>query len=409
MLSLRLYQKTALDKLLGGKHYLVAGCGSGKNPISIVWAEMTCRKTGKTKILVITTASKSRTTDHADDLVNFTESKGEGLELTVVSWNSAKRWLEQHLSEIKDYVVVFDEVHRAKGYNTGMGKVFLKITKENPDWTGYTGTPGDNWLAFLPYFVATGLEKNKTQYLDKYARVQTFKGFPEIVGWRNTEVLDQHWSDISCSIPPEEVMADRKSAVHHRLVFKAPATYKKLLKTRTNSDGEFLETAGALVAEARRLCFTKEKQEWLRDFLTDTESGSVLFYWYVNTGDQLAELAQKTLPKGARVWRVDGKHKEIPTAETIGKHDVVICQWQAASEALNLQFLHYWVGVELCYSYTNFVQGLGRIDRIGQASKMDCYYLLTKDTIEQDVWHTLANKGEFSEKTWYANQTGGTM
>jgi len=150
----------------------------------------------------------------------------------------------------------------------------------------------------------------------------------------------------------------------------------------------------------RRQCFTKEKQEWLKDFVSDLETGCVFFYNYVATGDKMEEIISKALPKGARIWRIDGKHHEIPTAETIGPHDMVMCQWQSGSEALNLQFLHYWVAVELCYSYSTAIQGRGRIKRVGQTHPMFFYYLLTDGTIEQDVLKILKNKGEFSEKNW---------
>ena len=108
----------------------------------------------------------------------------------------------------------------------------------------------------------------------------------------------------------------------------------------------------------------------------------------------------KALPKGAKVWRIDGKHHDIPTADTIGEKDMVLCQWQSGSEALNLQFLHYWVAVELCYSYSTANQARGRIRRLGQKHPQWYGYLLTENTIEQDILKCLKEKGEFSEATW---------
>jgi hypothetical protein len=114
----------------------------------------------------------------------------------------------------------------------------------------------------------------------------------------------------------------------------------------------------------------------------------------------LEEIIGKALPKGAKVWRIDGKHHDIPTEKTIGEHDMVLCQWQSGSEALNLQFLHYWVAVELCYSYSTALQARGRIRRIGQKWPQSYWYLLTQGTIEQDILKCLKNKGEFSESVW---------
>ena len=132
-----------------------------------------------------------------------------------------------------------------------------------------------------------------------------------------------------------------------------------------------------------------------------------MFYNFTATGDKMEELLYKALPKGAKVWRIDGTHHEIPTAETIGKYDIVLCQWQSGAEALNLQFLRYWVSIELCYSYSTAVQARGRIKRIGQKRTMYYYYLQTDKTIEQAIMKCLKTKGEFAEDVWLADLKKG--
>lgn len=396
------FQRKAVDELLGGRSILVAGCGTGKNPTSMVWACEKCKATGKNKILVVTTASKARTTDHRDDLDAFCPGFSNSLSsFLVLSWHKLAAWVNANFSTLNEWVVVFDEIQRAKaGISSGMGKAFLKITKVNPDWTGFTGTPGDTWLSFYPYFQARGLVKHKTQFLNTYAHIETYKGYPEIIAWLRQDELQQMWASISYAPDTSEVISELPSEMHKTITFKKTPAYTRVFKTRLNEDGEFLDTSAALVAELRRQCFTKEKQEWLKDFVSDLETGCVFFYNYVATGDKMEEIISKALPKGARIWRIDGKHHEIPTVETIGPHDMVMCQWQSGSEALNLQFLHYWVAVELCYSYSTAIQGRGRIKRVGQTHPMFFYYLLTDGTIEQDVLKILKNKGEFSEKNW---------
>ena len=300
--------------------------------------------------------------------------------------------------------VLTHNCQRAKaGVSSGMGKAFLRITSVSHDWAAFTGTPGDTWLSFYPYFTACNLVRNKTSFMNEYANVQTYKGYPEIVGWRNEDKLKDMWAKISYAPDTQKVMSELPEQTHKVFTFSKPKGYDKTLKTRYNEDGEFLDTAGALCAELRRLCFTKEKQEWIKDFATDLESGCVFFYNFIKTGDMLEEIMAKAPPKGAKVWRIDGKHHEIPTAETIGPRDMVLCQWQSGSEALNLQFLHYWVAVELCYSYSTANQARGRIRRLGQKHPQWYGYLLTEGTIEQDILQCLKGKSEFSEKNWCIN------
>lgn len=392
------HQIDSIEQLLAGKHILVAGVGMGKTAIALKWAAKKCDETGKHKILVITTASKSRTGDFEfeDKLWNGESER----ELVILSWHKLSKWVSERMNELDQYVVIADEIQRSKGYTTGMGKAFLKIAKKNSDWAGFTGTPGDSWDAFITYFVATSQVRNKTAFLAQYANVQTYKGFPEIVGWRNEDRLKAMWARISYAPDASKALSELPEENYRTVSFSKPKGYSTVLKTRQNAEGEFLDTSGALVAELRRTCFTKDKQQWVSDFVQDTDSGAILFYNYVSTGDMLEQICKKALGKSGRIWRIDGKHHEIPTAETIGKKDMVLCQWQSGSEALNVQFLHLWIGVELCYSNSMLHQSMGRIKRIGQKQPMWFYRLVTKDTIEQDIVKCLAEKKEFSERNW---------
>lgn len=376
--------------------------GSGKNPMSMVWAAEKCRQTGKNKILVVTSASKAKTTDHWDDLCSFCPLFSNSLSsFSLLSWHRLRAWVDANWRSLDEWVIVFDEIQRCgAGVSSGMGRAFLKITKNNPDWAGFTGTPGDNWLKFYPYFQACGLVRNKTSFLNTYASVQTYKGYPEIVGWREEDTLKKMWAQISYAPDTSKMLAELPEETHKVTAFKKPPKYNKIIKTRLNDDGDFLDTSGALCAELRRQCFTKDKQEWIKDFAQDIESGCVFFYNFIKTGDMLEEIIQKAIPKGAKIWRIDGKHHDIPTPKTIGPNDMVLCQWQSGSEALNLQFLHYWCSVEACYSYSTSIQARGRIKRIGQTMPMSFFYLKTQNTIEDDIYKCLKEKGEFSEKTW---------
>lgn len=396
------FQEQAVRQLIGGKHFIISGVGSGKTAMALVWAEQKCKETGKKNILVVTTASKSRTGDFEAEASIWCPSLLKSLSsFSVLSWHKLRAWVNTNWKSLGDYVYIFDEVQRAKaGVSSGMGRAFLKITSKTNDWAAFTGTPGDTWLSFYPYFQSCNLVKNKTSFLNEYANIQTYKGYPEITSWVYQGRLKNMWADISYAPDTSTVMKELPEQTHKVFSFSKPKTYSKTLKTRYNEEGEFLDTSGALCAELRRQCFTKEKQEWVKDFVTDLESGCVFFYNFIKTGDMLEEIMTKALPKGARVWRIDGKHHEIPNADTIGPNDMVLCQWQSGSEALNLQFLHYWVAVELCYSYSTANQARGRIRRLGQKHPQWYGYLLTEGTIEQDILKCLKGKGEFSEKVW---------
>ena len=243
--------------------------------------------------------------------------------------------------------------------------------------------------------------KNKTEFVRNFCEIQTYRGFPEIKRYYHENILRKWWSEISYSPDTSVVESQLPSETHKVIKFSTPPNYKKVLTTRKRLDnGEMIDNISALTHYLRQLCFTKDKEEWVRDFITDTGEPMVMFFNYTSTADKVQEIAEKALPKGARVWRIDGSHHEIPTAETIGDRDIVLCQWQSGSEALNLQYLHIWVSLEPHYAYSTSVQARGRIRRLGQQKHMVYLYLECDKAIEGDVYEILRNKGEFSAKNW---------
>lgn len=319
----------------------------------------------------------------------------------VVSWHSLKKWWDKNFDKgLKDYYIIFDEVAKSKsGISSQMGKTFLSMTKQTTNWVGLTATPGDTWMEFYPYFVACGLIKNKTEFKRRFVQ-EMWVGFPRIVGYAHEGILENMWASISTAPDTSQMNRELPAQTHKVIEFNKPAMYDKTLKTLANPDGELLDTTGALCAELRRQCFTKDKRQWVADFVEGVESGVVIFYNFTQTGDLLEEICTKALGGAGRIWRIDGKHHEIPTAETVGKKDVVLCQWQAGAEALNLQFLHYWISVESTYSYSTAIQARGRIRRIGQAEPQFYYYLKCPNTIEDAVYKALKNKSDFASSAW---------
>ena len=397
------FQEEAIAQLLTGKRIIVSKMGSGKTAMAVKWAERKCEETEKEKLLIITTASKSRTNDFRDEFDVWC-----GLDFikrlrvfSIISWHKLAKWVNQNWNDLENYVFIFDEVQKAKaGLDSQMGRAFLKIAHKNKDWAGFTGTPGDTWLSFYPYFIACNLIRNKTSFLAQYANVDIRFGYPKIIGWRREDDLREMWLRISYAPDTQKVMEELPPETNQHEVFKRPIAYSELLKTRRNSYGDFLDTPMALCSELRRVCFTKDKQQWITDFVESLNDGCVFYYNFVATGDKLEELLQKALSENARIWRIDGKHHEIPTGQSFHSQDVVLCQWQSGSEALNLQFLNYWVSVEPNYSYSITEQAKGRIRRIGQNRSQFYYYLQTEETIESDIYECLGEKREFSEENW---------
>lgn len=403
MPSLYKFQKEAVVALKQPhKHIVVAPCGMGKSAIALAWAMTTSKK----KWLVCTTPAARDSKQWYDELSLWCKSLSPS-SLTVISWAGLAKWTMANWNSLDDYTFIFDEVKRAAaGTSSAQGRAFLQITKRTSTWAGFTATPGDRWIDFQAYFIAGGYVENKTQFLREFCEVQTFKGYPEIVGYRDEHLLQRWWRDITLFPDASQMLKEMPPENHYTHHFKPDAEYKRLLKTRTLADGTFLDTPGAFAAACRRASFNKAKQAWLADYLHDLGEPAIIFYALTQTGDRICEIAQKALPKGTAVLRVAGGSHPVVTTETVGKCGVVVCQWQAGGEALNAQFISQWVGAEMCYAYWQADQGRGRVRRKGQtASHIDYHYLKTDHTIDDNIYATLKTKGEFSETTWFAELT----
>ena len=413
------FQEDTVNVLLDNpkKHIVYATMGTGKTAISMVWAQAKCLERGLNKVLVITTASKSKTKNslgrndfelEADDFC--TPSFRQNLvSFETVSWNSLHKWVDEHRRTIREWVIVADELQRIKGWTTRMGRAFLKISTETENWVGFTGTPGDYWISYGAYFQACRLVRNKTHFVRQFCIVQTFKGFPEIVGYLNESTLKAWWAEVSYAPDTSKIAQELPEATHKVVYFSKPKGYDKALKMRQKlcSDGtlsedyeDFLDNPSATFHYLRQLCFTPEKKQWISDFLEGLGENCIFFYNYTTTADEIEAIAKKVLPKGAKVWRVDGSHHQIPTKDTVGKYDVVLAQWQSGSEGLEMQWARTWVSVELTYSYSIAQQARGRVLRHGQTRPGFFFYLQTSDTVEEDIMKCLHDKSDFATKVW---------
>lgn len=401
------YQKKSAMALTGNRHILIAGTGLGKGYISLEWA----RRTDKPNIVVVTQASKRDSHDFENEAKELDEKWFSSLSsFSVLSWNGLAKWYRENKNKTDwtTFAFIFDECHRAKaGVSSGMGKSFLNITSKTKYWTGYTATPGDKWIDFYGYFIATRFIRTKGQFLNQFCNIQTYKGYPEITSYHSQNILEDWWRKITYFPDTADVESQLPGATHKVVEFKPTKEYYKVLDTRMNLEtGAFIETTMGLCHYLRQLCVTPKKLQWISDFIEGLGERCVIFYNYIEEGKQIAEVLKKVMPKDARIWNINGQAHEIPTAETMGKRDVVLAQWSSGSASLNLQFMNYWVSMTPCYSLTTSVQGRGRIRRIGQTKPQFFYYLKCKNSIEEDIYDCLKEKKDFSERTWYKQKYG---
>lgn len=395
-MELAKHQERALEAIANGKHLVRAECGAGKTAMSLCWA----KSTGKQKVLTVTTASVRDSHGFEREVEVFANLLGDWYKslssFTVVSWSGLAKWVTANWDSLGEWAFIFDEVHRAKaGISSNQGKAFLQICKNTDCWTGWTATPTDKWEDSYAYFTATGETRNKTDFQTRFC-VYTRYPFPKMIGTRNEEEYREINRRIWHQVDSSEVSAALPAMSHRTIMFKQPPGYKQLMKTREYA-GEFLDNPSALAHTARRLCGSKQKLDWLADFVEGLDTSCVVFYSYATERDAI-EKALKG--KTGKIWNINGQTHDVPTRGTIGKHDVVLTQWLAGAFGLNLQFIHHWVSFSPNYSFTVSEQARKRIHRQGQEHRCLYYYLVCENTIEEQVYKVLKGKKDFDEELW---------
>ena len=309
----------------------------------------------------------------------------------------ATNWLKRHPN---GFAMICDEVHKAKNPQSGIGKRVFAVSTTADFWLGLSATPVPNgWIDVANYFKIFGLIKNISEFKRRYCNIQTFKGFPEIVDYWHKEELQSHWNRIAKPLS-KQLALDLPTLTFIPVTHAAGKDYLQIQKDRIIGD-KFLDNPSALM-HALRQSLTEPKMAWLNDFIDNVSDNVVIFYNYVSERDAIMAMLKKS-HKGRQVFRQDGEKHEVPSKESwAGLHrTITLAQYQSGSTGIELTYAATTVYFSPTYSYTNYEQSIGRINRHGQTRKMTLYLLCAPTTLERDVWTALRNKTDFQETQWY--------
>lgn len=308
-----------------------------------------------------------------------------------------KQWLRDNPPGT--YAVIADEVHRAANPQSGIGKAVYELARCSGFFVGLSATPAPNgWISVANYFKMFGFTPNVTAFKNRYCNIQTFKGFPEIVGYYYEDEIKTLWNRISKPLKKEDAI-DLPDLVDVPVNVPTDPAYVKVEKERIFG-GTFLDNPSALL-HALRQSTIEPKLPWLDEFLEGTSSNVVIFYTYVAEREAILKMLKKKHPKRA-VFRQDGEKHELPHKGDWPdlKRTITLAQYQSGSTGVEMTYADTIVFFSPTYSYTLYHQAIGRIERIGQKAKMTLYSMCAPATIESAVWRAIRNKQDFSEKIW---------
>jgi hypothetical protein len=382
------HQSRALDLLHNGS-ILWGGVGVGKTRVAAAYY---LSKEAPRDVIVITTAKKRDSLDWELEFAPFGVGKAKdgtvaGV-LTVDSWNNIGKYVNVHGA-----FFIFDE-QRLVG-SGAWTKAFIKIAKRN-HWILLSATPGDTWLDYIPVFVANGFYANRTEFKREHVVYSTYSKFPKVERYIGTGKLVRLRNKILVEMPYQKLTTRKSTPI---LVEYDRELLKTVVKDRWHVyEDRPLTGIAEMVIVMRKVVNNDPSRLQAVQQLMTVHPRLIVFY---NFNYELERL--RTMKEYVPFAEWNGhKHEDIP--DTDGWLYAV--QYVAGAEGWNCITTNATAFYSLTYSYKNWEQAHGRIDRLNTPFLELLYYpFISKSPIDLAIRKSLDAKENFNESKYVSEMT----
>lgn len=401
------YQQKAVSYMLSNKKFCIfLGQGTGKTIITLTFLNSILKEEGKKKILIVT--PKKVIGQYKKELEKYC------IEAKVTNY-------EQLSKETEEYdIICYDESHRLKNASSGLNKTATNLRAERIYL--FTGSPQDKYkheiLAQLrvlqPYlFPAKYKVYERYFYLDDYGnpisdkRPKELNSIIEAMSYGETtenllNLPDFEDTIIECKFKDKSIYKELESSGvvtlpnNDVVTASIPATLR--IKLRQLCNGFLMYTRfdeEKCIEEDKKIVLENPKVEKFKKLVIGLDS-AVIYTQF----DYDIEIISGVMDElGLSYVCVNGKTKDSdPLIEKFkeGKVNFLIIQAQSGNAGLDLQNTNNIIFYSIPESYVVFEQCRYRIRRIGQKNKCNYYYLITKGSVEKDIYRSLKNKKSYN-------------
>lgn len=381
------HQRAAVDALSNGK-ILWGGVGTGK---SLTAAAYYMEKEAPKDVYVITTAKKRDSLDWEKEFVKFgvsTHERGPKTgKLTVDSWNNIAKY-----KNVRGAFFIFDE-QRLVG-SGAWTKAFEYIAKHGNTWILLSATPGDTWLDYMSVFIANGFYKNRTEFKNEHVVYDSYAKFPKVKKYIGVNRLVKLRNQLLVHMPYERHTT--RVSTNVAMEFD-PDKLRLVMQERWNPYTEApIRSLAEFFYIMRRVVYSDPSRLAAVRTLMRRHPRLIVFY---NFDYELEVL--RTLAGEVPVAEWNGhKHEEIPDTDRW----VYLVQYTAGAEGWNCTTTDAMVFYSLTYSYKQWHQAHGRIDRLNTPFSILHYYVFLADVgIDRGVMAALKAKHNFNEVKFKKN------
>lgn len=389
------HQERALEFLGNGK-ILYGGVGSGKSAVAMAYY---MRKEQPRDVYIITTAKKR------DSLEWLAEAARVGIgpdvsgtvagRLHIDSWNNIGNY-----EEVSDAFFIFDE-QRLVGHGAWV-KSFLKLAKRNR-WILLSATPGDVWLDYAPAFIANGWYKNITDFKRQHVIYAPYVKFPKVTGYIAQGRLERLRNEILVEMP---YIKHTERIVNYIDVGFDQEAVKRLQTRRWNEDeGRPIKDVAELWRLIRRVVNSDPSRLDSIKMLLKFHPRLIVFYNFDYELELLRTLENYPANRFQLAEWNGHRHDPLPISDTW----VYLVQYTAGAEGWNCTSTDAMAFYSLTYSYKNWAQSMGRIDRLDTSYTNLYYYVLKSQAyIDKALMKSIGEKKQFNErnalKDWVSHE-----
>jgi hypothetical protein len=380
MLELYPHQQDALERLHNGA-ILWGGVGTGKSITAVAYY---MKQEAPKDVYVITTAKKRDCLDWDKEFAKVGVGRYAGASvaglLTVDSWNNISRY-----REVTNAFFIFDE-QRVVGSGVWV-KDFLEITKHNT-WILLSATPGDTWLDYIPVFLANGYYRTRSQFKQEHVVYKPFSRFPKVDRYLGVGRLVRLRNEVLVEMPYMRRTVHKSEDV---IVGYDKETFDKVVSKRWNVyQNRPLKDVVELILVMRRVVNSDGSRITALCKLMQTHPKLIVFYNYDFELEALRSLASSITLREYNGHR----HDDIPDTDSW----LYLVQYAAGSEGWNCTSTDAMVFYSMPFSYKQWHQAHGRIDRLNTPFTELYYYTLRSDSkIDQAIAACLKRKRNFNE------------
>ena len=439
MLNLYKHQKIALSYLRSNSFFaLFMEQGTGKTIPSLVRV-LDLLKSGEIKSALVV-APKSALGAWERDINLFEEAEQEILKESITLINYDKVWRGKEKSPYyrKYGCIILDEAHNIKNRTSQRSKFLLQIAA----WAKYkyilTGTPISNgqleniWSLYcflnpyinrgrtysnifkehmegntsLPYKGSYAEFQDRYCILNKYHKPSSYinvKELQKIINEHSYRIKKSECLDLPEKLPDEIIHVELKEKALYKKLHNDSAILEydilaenplsRMIKLRQLCAGHIKTEDGIIEVKTEKLDILKEIIEGYED-----DKKLVIFAEFKYSIKKISNLLEELKinfvvldgdQKDKKIWRRFQEDKSIR---------IILCQYQTANSGIDLFASDTIIYYEPTLRSQILEQSRDRIHRTGQTNKCSYIHLITKGTIEVQIYRALASYSDFSDK-----------